>query len=56
MLGAVAAGRYPDLLAAMPAMSRIGDSYPPALGAMRGFHNKRYAAFLSLQAAARAIR
>jgi D-ribulokinase len=56
MLGAVAAGRYPDLLAAMPAMSRIGDSYPPAGGAMRGFHDKRYAAFLALQAAARAIR
>jgi D-ribulokinase len=56
MLGAVAAGRYPDLSSAMPAMSRLGDVFTPATGAMRAWHDKRYEAFLALQAVGRTIR
>ena len=55
MLGAVAAGGYPDLAAAMPAMSALGDAYRPAV-AERARHDRRYAAFLALQEAGRAIR
>ncbi|CDX55287.1 FGGY carbohydrate kinase domain-containing protein [Mesorhizobium plurifarium] len=56
MLGAVAAGRYPDLSTAMPAMSRLGDVFTPAADAMRAWHDKRYEAFLALQAVGRSIR
>lgn len=55
MLGAVAAGLYPDLQAAMPAMSRIATSCAPD-PAMRALHDARHAAFLTLQGAARDIR
>jgi D-ribulokinase len=55
MLGAVAAGTYPDLISAMPAMSRIAKcSMPDA--AFQQAHQSRYEAFLALQNAARAIR
>jgi len=56
MLGAVAAGRYPDLSSAMPAMSRLGDIFQPAIGAMRTWHDRRYEAFLALQSVGRSIR
>ncbi|UCI06928.1 FGGY-family carbohydrate kinase [Mesorhizobium sp. B1-1-8] len=56
MLGAVAAGRYPDLSTAMPAMSRLGDVFWPAAGSVRTWHDRRYEAFIALQAAARGIR
>ena len=55
MLGAVAAGVYPDLRTAMPAMSRIATSCAPD-AASRRVHDLRYAAFLRLQQAAREIR
>lgn len=56
MLGAVAASRYEALSSAMPAMSRLGDVYPPVGGAMRAWHDRRYEAFLALQAVGRSIR
>jgi D-ribulokinase len=56
MLGAVAAGHYPDVTAAMTAMSRIGDVYRPAGGDLGRWHDKRFAAFELLQQAGRAIR
>lgn len=55
MLGAVAGGGYADLATAMPAMSGLGDVYRPD-AALRGLHDGRYAAFLALQEAGRAIR
>ena len=55
MLGAVAAGLYPDLQAAMPAMSRISTSCAPD-PAKQALQDARYAAFLALQGAARDIR
>lgn len=56
MLGAVAAGHYPDVIAAMTGMSRIGDVYRPAGGDLAQWHDKRFAAFELLQRAGRAIR
>lgn len=56
MLGAVAAGIYPDLKAAMPAMSAIALQCQPASGALRSLHDRRYRAFLQLQTVAREIR
>jgi D-ribulokinase len=56
MLGAVAAGRYADLSIAMPAMSRLGDVFTPATGDVRAWHDKRYEAFLALQAVGRSLR
>jgi len=55
MLGAVAAGVYPDLLTAMPAMSRIATRCAPDPAA-RARHDARHAAFLALQSTARRIR
>jgi D-ribulokinase len=55
MLAAVASGDYPDLAAAMPAMSRLGEIHPP-MEATRALHDRRYAAFLKLQGVAREIR
>ena len=56
LLGAVAGGLYPDVAAAMPAMSRLGETHRPVGGALRALHERRYAAFVALQAAGRAIR
>ncbi|RVC92846.1 ribulokinase, partial [Mesorhizobium sp. M2A.F.Ca.ET.029.05.1.1] len=56
MLGAVAAGHYPDLSSAMPAMSRLGEVFTPASGDIRAWHDRRYEAFLALQAVGRSIR
>ncbi|MDP3342012.1 FGGY-family carbohydrate kinase [Frigidibacter sp.] len=56
MLGAVAAGAFPDLGAAMPVMSSVQSTYHPGAGATGHLHRARYDAFLALQAAARGIR
>lgn len=56
MLGAVAAGVYPDLQTAMPAMSNIAVRCQPTTGSVRTLHDGRYRAFLSLQKVAREIR
>ena len=56
MLGAVAAGRYPDLISAMTGMSTMGEVYRPAGGPLKALHDKRFGAFELLRKAARAIR
>jgi D-ribulokinase len=55
ILGAVAAGRYPDTVAAMAAMSELGDVYIPDAGT-RNWHDRRFEAFEFLQAAGRKVR
>lgn len=55
ILGAVAAGRFPDFAAAMPAMSALGEVHRPA-GAAREWHERRFRAFALLQEAGRTIR
>src|SRR5690606_25168666 len=55
MRGAVAAGVYPDLHTAMPAMSRVATRCVPD-PATRARQEARYAAFLALQSVARQIR
>lgn len=55
MLGAVAAGLYPDLVTAMPALSRVATRCEPNEGT-RTLHETRYASFLALQSTARDIR
>lgn len=56
ILGAVAAGAFPDIRSAMPVMSSQGEVYAPATGAVRRCHDTRYAAFLQLQQTARLLR
>lgn len=56
ILAAVAAQKYPDVIAAMTGMSRIGNIYRPAGGDLVPWHDKRFAAFELLQQAGRAIR
>lgn len=56
ILGAVAAGLYPDIVTAMKAMSGISATYSPAGGAISAEHETRCRAFLSLQKTAREIR
>ena len=51
-----AGGCHPDVPAAMAAMSRPGQRYSPATGAVAATHALRFAAFERLQAAGRAIR
>ena len=55
MLGAVAAGHFPDLVSAMPAMSAIGETYRPKPEAAT-WHDDRFRAFELLQQAGKAIR
>lgn len=55
MLGAVAAGRYPDLPTAMPAMSRLERRHAPASGETAAWHARRFAAFEALQQASRRL-
>lgn len=55
MLGAVAAGRYPDLPTAMPAMSRLERRQEPAAGETAAWHRQRFAAFEALQLASRRL-
>ncbi|MVA96050.1 ribulokinase [Nitratireductor sp. CAU 1489] len=56
MIGAVAAGRWPDIPAAMSSMSLMGDVYAPARGRLADFHARRYEAFQLLQATGRKLR
>lgn len=56
ILGAVAAGSFPDIGSAMPVMSRVDEVYQPSAGLVRNIHNQRFGAFLKLQSTARAIR
>ncbi len=56
MLAAVAAGTYPDLQTAMPAMSSVSGRSEPASGSVRTLHEARYKAFLKIQEIAREVR
>lgn len=53
MLGAVAAGAYADVPAAMAAMSSLGETFMPAGGRVAETHDARFVAFEALQKAAR---
>lgn len=55
MLGAVASGRFPHLVAAMADMSEMGEVRAPAQGALADWHGRRFSAFARLQETARAI-
>lgn len=55
MLGAVAAGAFPDLVAAMGAMSELGEVNQPDAERTK-WHDRRFEAFELLQATARKIR
>ncbi len=48
MLGAVAAGTYPDLVAAMGAMSAAGKVVAPSAGPVAAYHEKKHAVFLRM--------
>lgn len=48
VLGAVAAGAFPDIAAGMAGMSRAGRSIRPAEGRMRDYHDAKYAVFLRM--------
>lgn len=56
MLGATAAGAYPDLGEAMTAMAPDASAFLPAGGEIAGSHERRFAAFEALQSAARTAR
>jgi D-ribulokinase len=55
MLGAVAAGSFPDIQAAMPAMSALGDIHLPNQ-ATANWHAARFKAFEALQTIGREIK
>ena len=55
ILGAVAAGLYPDVRQAMSGMSRAKGSFVPTPGPIGALHDRRFAAFETLQNAARAV-
>lgn len=55
MLGAVAAGGFADLPSAMAAMSAPAARFVPAGGAIAAAHDARFAAFETLQSAARGL-
>ncbi len=48
MLGAVAGGRYADVLEAMARMSSPGEALAPADGRVRAYHDAKYAVYLRL--------
>lgn len=56
MLAAVAAGSYPDLPSAMPAMSRLAGRNEPVGGDIARLHQARYQAFIKSQQLAREVR
>jgi D-ribulokinase len=56
ILGATASRTFPTLIDAMRDMSRSGETYRPATGKLRDLHDRRYAAFVSLQKALREAR
>lgn len=55
IIGAMAAGAFATMPEAMAAMSHAAREYTPDQGAARATHQRRYAAFCTLQAAARAV-
>ncbi len=55
ILGAVASGHFADVQGAIAGMSRVSGSFTPAAGAVRDLHILRFAAFETLQQAARAV-
>jgi D-ribulokinase len=55
MLGAVAAGAFPDIETAMAAMAELGTVHQPSV-ASRQWHQRRFRAFELLQKAGQAIR
>ena len=56
MLGASAAGAYPDLKGAMEGMASEAKLFEPAEGDTAALHHRRYAAFTRMQDAARKAR
>jgi len=56
MLGAVAAGTYPDIHAAMSAMSSIESKSHPAQRDIRFMHDRRFGSFRRLQQIGRELR
>ncbi|MCJ8056060.1 FGGY-family carbohydrate kinase [Shinella curvata] len=56
ILGSVAGGAFPDVRAAMAALSATDRAYEPAGGETLALHARRYTAFQRLQAVARDIR
>ncbi len=48
ILGAVAAGAFPDIAAGMAGMSRAGQTMEPAAGRLRVYHDAKYQVFLRL--------
>lgn len=55
MLGAVAAGYYPDLTSAMSSMSAMGETYLPGKGEHKELHDHRYKNFETLQSIGRKL-
>ena len=53
MLGALAAGLYPDMASAMARMSHAGRRYDPAGAEIAVVHDQRFSAFTALQETAR---
>lgn len=56
VLAAVAAGVFPDIPSAMPAMSSVKARVEPATGECAELHQRRYDAFRTLQGTAREVR
>ncbi len=56
MLGAVAGSAFPDLAAAMAAMSAMGQVYQPTGGTLTDWHARRYDNFKLLQSVGRQLR
>lgn len=56
ILGAVAAGAYPDAVAAIDRMSRLSAEQKPSGGKTAAIHDAKYKVFLALQDADRAAR
>jgi FGGY-family pentulose kinase len=50
VLGAVAAGHYPSVLAAMEAMNKAGQVIEPARGRVQAYHDRKYRVFHRLHA------
>ncbi|MFX5157739.1 hypothetical protein ABTC76_20230, partial [Acinetobacter baumannii] len=48
VLGAVAAGAFPDIAAGMAGMTRAGRSIQSAEGRLRAYHAAKYSVFLRL--------
>lgn len=55
ILGSVAAGVFPNVGGAMEGLSRVASTYMPCQGDVAEIHQRRYQAFLILQATARSL-